>query len=216
MVSEKVNNNAKMGRARKVDFIKRLKTFYRFAILKINLYLRLCLSKKNSREGYAFLVVGAPRTGTRMLTRFFIWGGCSGNGEAKQVHEFCNPSAREKKIVWKTNIPYASSKTGNLKLIYKLLKKIGYTVKIVWAERDKESVIQSEMKRGYSREEAKKRIQFAQEFLKKFVQNKNHIRVNYEKFTEDKDYRKEIARECNIKHRELEDYKNQNKEHKNL
>lgn len=85
----------------------------------------------------AFLVVGAERSGTRLMTRTLIAMGCEGQWSHRQDMDWLIPEAHQvdKPIVVRRGLPHA----GEWPLIsqeVKQLREAGYEPHIVWIIRD--------------------------------------------------------------------------------
>jgi len=176
---------------------------------------RYLLSPRGKNRGHAFFICGAESSGNRMITRYFLGSGCSGD-DVNQIYNYENPPLNAKNIVWKNSIP-EGRKIPNLILMIKLIRKLGYAPHIIWVKREMFAVIKSQIRHGYVKNEKDsiKRINFAYKLIKKtkLIANVPCEIISYERFTTNLDYRKKIAQKYNLKHKELEKYENKNKKY---
>lgn len=191
-----------------------MRKIYRKVLGWSGIPLRRILSRKNTRSGKAFIVIGAESAGTRMLTRFLIGCGCKGDGDHQQIFDYENPSNEVTLLVWRRSVPHEYMKHPNIVGMCKLLKHLGYRIVILRIYRNPRVTLLSQVRNGHAKDmsDAKERFHEANRWMNKILRRVkfDSINVQYEEFVKNKKYRKSITEHLGIPYREVEKYDNRN------
>jgi hypothetical protein len=106
----------------------------------------------------AFLILGAESTGTRLLTRVLMRGGCSGDDKHYQVFDEQPP--QQDLIVWRKSVPHK----GKWLILKDLLSDLrDYDPVVLITVRDLHCVERSQVKNrhSHSREDARNKVRRA-------------------------------------------------------
>jgi len=173
-------------------------------------FLRRLFLKPNSRKGKAFIVGGVEGSGTRMLARFFIYGGCYGHGGHKQVLDFNAPPRKTSLVMWRRSIPHGTLGYPSLEKMFSYLQRLGYETHIVEIRRSVKDTVTSQVRRNFSFNEQeallkiKKGYQYLLYLKKKY--GEGYVTVDYDRFLKSKGYRKTLSRLWGIHYQEKEEY----------
>ena len=168
------------------------------------------VSAPGSRSGRAFIVFGNESAGTRMLTRFLINCGCSGDPGHLQSLDWWLPRRGDRLVVWRRSIPHGGIMRPNLDSMRAHFDRLGYAVTLVEIQRPRESSIESQLRRKMvaSRERAITNIGVAEELANsmRMAHPDSFIAVEYQKFVGDKNYREALAERLGLEYSEAEEY----------
>ena len=177
--------------------------------------VRSFCTRRRAASGRAFLVVGAERSGTRMLTRFLLHGGCAGDDGHRQRWDWFNPPRTESLVVWRRSFPHSGLREPNVPRMSKLLATLGYEVTIVEIRR---ALAYTALSQSKSKLMAKdftdgcQRVTAGRAALDRLAArcSDRFVHVSYEKFVADPDYRSALAQQLRIAFHDVENYSNRN------
>lgn len=97
----------------------------------------------------AYLVLGPESSGTRLITRILIAGGCHGTDDHVQAFDRCIPDPLTP-IVWRRSLPHGHNhEWPNIKNLIWYLINLGRDVNVVCCTRDMECTIDSQLFWGH-------------------------------------------------------------------